>query len=375
VGIDKLSNHQRITERSEMISSKKTSEKKFSIFQFAAAKTTVVVLAIALPLLLFSQFNEVFLVVVFSIAFTLVLYPAVDFFENKGLNRFMATLAVYACISVVALIFYFAVLPLFMQQVENLVVKFQKISLEEKLQEIVSLIHQFAPKYEINTVEMKGKIDTFLLKSVAQFRRQIVESVSTLSAFGFIPLFVFFGIKDYHSVQKKFASLVPNKYFEMTLNFFYRVEKQLSNYIRGIVLDSAAVGILCTIGFLAIGLDYSLILGLLIAVFNIVPLVGPALGAVLPVLVAVVQYGSIKQAIVPLIIFGIVRMLDGWVIRQIIYKTLLSIPPLMILLLVALGQELMGVLGTILFIPIYTVLSATAKETYRELKSYRMTSM
>jgi len=160
----------------------------------------------------------------------------------------------------------------------------------------------------------------------------------------------------------------------MTLNFFYRIEKQLSNYIRGIVLDSAAVGILCTIGFLAIGLDYSLILGLLIGVFNIVPLVGPALGASLPVFVAIVQYGSIKQAVAPLIIFGIVRMVDGWVIRQIIYKTLLSIPPLMVLLLVALGQELMGVLGTILFIPIYTVLSATAKETYRELNSYRMTS-
>jgi predicted PurR-regulated permease PerM len=154
----------------------------------------------------------------------------------------------------------------------------------------------------------------------------------------------------------------------------FRIEQTITKYMQGMFLDSAAVGLLATIGFVSIGLDYSLILGLLIGVFNIVPLIGPVIGGVCPVLVAVVQYGTIKSAIAPLIIFGAVRMIDGSIIRQQIYKTMLSVPPVLVLILVALGNELMGVLGTILCIPIYTVISTTARETNWGLQHYKITS-
>ncbi|MBS4027762.1 MAG: AI-2E family transporter, partial [Ignavibacteriales bacterium] len=334
--------------------------KKFSALRYPAVKTILVVLTIAIPLMILSQFMEIFLVVVFSIAFTLVLYPAVDYFENKGLKRLNATLAVYGCIATGFLLFYLIIFPIFLSQIEDLVVKAQNISLEEKLQEVVTLVHSleeklqevlavvhlYVPKTDINVEELRIKIVGGITSATIQFRRQLTDILSTISILTIIPLFVFFGIKDYHSIQKKFAAAMPNKYFEMTLSFFHRIEKQLSNYIRGIVLDSAAVGLLTSVGFLAIGLDYSLILGLLTGIFNIVPLVGPFIGGALPVLVAIIQYGSVKHAILPLAIFGLIRVLDGYVIRQIIYRTLLKMPPLVVLLLIALGQELMGVLGT-----------------------------
>jgi predicted PurR-regulated permease PerM len=350
----------------------KDTHKKFSVLKLRGVRVAAIVLALGIPIVILAQFLEIFLMIIFSIAFTLLLYPFVDYFEKKGLKRMNATFAVYGCLAVMGLIFYFIILPIFVGQVENLAMKLQKISIDDKIRETQILIHQYAPN--IKADDWGIKIHAAITKAEMQLKNQVVGIVSGLSFFMLIPLFVFFAIRDFHMIQRKFLDAIPNEYFEMALNVIFRIEQTITKYMQGMFLDSAAVGLLATIGFVSIGLDYSLILGLLIGVFNIVPLIGPVIGGVCPVLVAVVQYGTIKSAIAPLIIFGAVRMIDGSIIRQQIYKTMLSVPPVLVLILVTLGNELMGVLGTILCIPIYTVISTTARETNWGLQNYKITS-
>ncbi len=349
--------------------SKIIKHKKFSTLKLPSVKTAIIVLGLAIPVLILSQIVELFLLMIFTIALTLIFIPAVDYFENKGMKRFTSALTVYGCIAIGLTLFLLVFIPVFTSQIGEMSAKLQKVSIDDKLHQVETFIHPYLPKVKLSNA--KPKIVSAFEKMETKLKLQYSIVTQTAGVLLFLPLLVFFGIKDFPTIKKRFASSVPNKYFEMSLNFIFRIERQLSKYMRGIFLQNFVVGFTAGLGYFIIGLDYSFILGLLIAVFNIVPILGPIVGGVLPILVAIVQYNTADKLIAPIVVI-VISQIVNWLMRRIVLRQMLKLSPVVIILVVALGNELMGAIGTILFIPVYTVLAATAKETYRELKSYKI---
>jgi predicted PurR-regulated permease PerM len=87
----------------------------------------------------------------------------------------------------------------------------------------------------------------------------------------------------------------------------------------------------------------------------------------------VVQYGDLSMLIPIVISTVVVQQIDQFFVQPTVFSKIMSIHPLNMFLVILLGGELLGVMGMVLSIPIYTIIVVTAKETNWGLKSYRIT--
>ena len=124
-----------------------------------------------------------------------------------------------------------------------------------------------------------------------------------------------------------------------------------------------AVGFLTFIGFLIIHLPYALLLGLIIAVTNIIPYLGPFIGAAPAVIVGFLD--SPSKALLAVIIVVIVQQIDGNIMSPLIIGKRLDMHPLTIIVLLLVAGNLAGVLGMILAVPVYAVVKTVVINVYR----------
>ena len=93
---------------------------------------------------------------------------------------------------------------------------------------------------------------------------KIVKGLMT--ALIIIPFVVFFLLKDGRKIKKMLIAYVPNKYFETFLVLFHKIDQQISNYIRGQLIDSFIVGLLAIIGLYLSGVNYSFLMGVVLGI-------------------------------------------------------------------------------------------------------------
>jgi len=341
------------------------------LFNSRHFKVFVVVAAIAAPIFILSLFSEVFLLLVVSVIATMILKPVVDYFENKGWSRILIIIILYLVLGgIVALGLWFGY-PFMLTRLSLLTSALGNLSFAEKIKEVEASIAQYVPFLKAEDVGMR--INTFLAEIARRAEETLSSAASLAIVLVIVPFVTFFLLKDYDRMKKRIIQAVPNKYFEMALNLFYKLERQLSRYIRGVFLESLAVAILYAIAYKVIGLDFPIILGIIGGVFNIISIIGPILGATAAFVISIVQTGDFSFLISIVVVTIIVQQIDEIIVQPNVYGKLLDLHPLTVIIAVLLGSQVMGLFGMVLAIPIYSILTVTAKQTHWGLKNYRIT--
>ncbi|HEY4643116.1 MAG TPA: AI-2E family transporter [Bacteroidota bacterium] len=341
------------------------------LFNSRHFKVFVVVAAIAAPIFILSLFSEVFLLLVVSVIATMILKPVVDYFENKGWSRILIIIILYLVLGgIVALGLWFGY-PFMLTRLSLLTSALGNLSFAEKIKEVEASIAQYVPFLKAEDVGMR--INTFLAEIARRAEETLSSAASLAIVLVIVPFVTFFLLKDYDRMKKRIIQAVPNKYFEMALNLFYKLERQLSRYIRGVFLESLAVAILYAIAYKVIGLDFPIILGIIGGVFNIISIIGPIIGATAAFVISIVQTGDFSFLISIVVVTIIVQQIDEIIVQPNVYGKLLDLHPLTVIIAVLLGSQVMGLFGMVLAIPIYSILTVTAKQTHWGLKNYRIT--
>ena len=159
----------------------------------------------------------------------------------------------------------------------------------------------------------------------------------------------------------------------MSLNLIGSLEYQIGRYVRGVCIEFLFVSALSIVGYSVIKLQYAFILGIIVGLFNIIPLIGPFVGIIPAMVASFTQRGDVSFLIPILIVNFIVQFIDAKYIKPWLYKGFYVAHPLMVLLVVLLGGALLGIRGTLLAIPIFTALAITARETRWGLSRYQIT--
>jgi len=151
-----------------------------------------------------------------------------------------------------------------------------------------------------------------------------------------------------------------------------RVQKAVSGYVRGQLLFSLIMGtsagvalwIFGAVGIFPDGKTYALFFGLFFGLMELVPYVGPVLGAIPPILVALFQ--DPLTAVWVVILFVALQQLEGHVVAPVLFGQALRINPLLVIFALALGAQLYGIIGALLALP----LAAIARETVAYLRGH-----
>lgn len=174
-----------------------------------------------------------------------------------------------------------------------------------------------------------------------------------------IPVLSFFFLKDADAFRRSVLAMLPRGRLRWRGDeFFSDINSTLAAYTRAQITACLLVGIMCTIGFWAIGLPSPLVLGLIAAMFEFVPLVGPLTVAVLAVLLGLLHSG-LGAAVMVVVFLVVLRVVQDYVIYPRIIGGGIHLHPLAVILAILAGAEIAGVAGIFLAIPVIAILTVT----------------
>lgn len=190
-----------------------------------------------------------------------------------------------------------------------------------------------------------------------------------------ITFMAFFFLKDSGLFMKGVSVFTPNKYGENVNDAFISIKNLLVRYFSGVFIEVVIIFILVTIGLLIVGIPTStaLVIALLAACLNVIPYIGPLTGAILGVLIVLLNNIDLMmtEELLPLLgftvlVFAIVQLVDNLVLQPFIYSSSVFAHPLEIFLLILVAGSLAGPIGMILAVPAYTILRVVGYEFFAQ---------
>jgi predicted PurR-regulated permease PerM len=177
-----------------------------------------------------------------------------------------------------------------------------------------------------------------------------------------VPFVVFYLLKDMRSIQRGVLLLIPFKHRLEVMRTLRDMNVALGRYIRGQLMVCAVLGVVVYFAYFFINLPYAILFATLMALTNIIPYLGPFIGAVPAILFAITV--SWKMALSVVIINVVVQLLEGNVFSPLIVGKSLNIHPLAIILSVMVGGEIAGIAGLIFAVPFVAIVKVIIAHMY-----------
>ena len=219
----------------------------------------------------------------------------------------------------------------------------------------------------LRNVNIQEKLTTFIENIINSIRYNLFGFFSTLTNVStiivLIPFVLFYFLKDDRVIYQNIINLLPDNHREQGRKLLKNIDYTLSRYIGGQLIIALFLGILTYIGYLIIRLPNALILAIIATVTSFIPFIGPILGILPAILIAVTT--DLFLVIKVLIVLIVVQQLEGNLIQPRIQGKRLEIHPLMVIFVVLSSVILFGFVGAIFAAPIYAVLRVVVGDFYK----------
>lgn len=314
------------------------------------------------------------MLVSFILAFvgTNLLSPVVSLLERRGLSRTKATLVPFLAFSLGIFILAQIFLPTLVGQIG---------SLKEDLPRYVegakallggwqNLASGYIPAETIQDLsqQVQGKGASWAHEILDRLPSHVSSSLTILFL---APFLCFFMLQDGRDWTRKLLSLVPNQIFEMTLNLQHQISTQMGGFIRARLIESLVVGALTAFGLFLMGFPYALVLALVAALLNLIPYIGPVIGALPAFFIAMVNGADSSTFLGLTLVYGGAQLIDAVVLVPFLVAKIVNLHPVTVVLSIIVGSEMMGVLGMIISIPVTSALKVILIALYQHLTDFR----
>lgn len=317
--------------------------------------TVFSILAVVLLIVLLWQLQELLVLLMISIVLAATLAPIVDWAEARRIPRWLAVLSVYLTLIGGFVGIGLIIGPTVVEQtqllinqnpiyLESLYLRFQDF-VAQVAKDQSELLTQFVNPQELTNWAIRSS-QKLLLRSVG-LTKGIVGT-----AFGVILVLLISGymVSGSDALIRGLVELFPHPWNRRLLAQVKPVGERMGNFILGRALVSVILGIVVTVGLSVLGLSqFAVALGVIAAITNLIPFVGPILGAIPAVLIAVAVGGWTWLWV--LLLFIIIQNLEGNVLSPLVIGSSVNLHPLYMFLAVLGGTQLLGVLGAIIVPP------------------------
>ncbi len=339
-------------------------------FSSNLGKVTIVLTAVAAALYVASQFLSIAILILISAVITFMFQPLVGWFERRDVPRTVSILGIF--FSGFGLLSWLIalLLPVFIADLSSLGASIREFPMATRIQDFEQKLHDLIPM--IRTGDITSRVQAELSTVITQAVSILSSVASIVTSATIIPFITFFLLKDGPMMGKKFVQLIPNRYFEMGMNVLYKIRMQLKQYIRGVMIEACIVGTLVAIGLSVLGIQNSLLLGVIAAVLNVIPYIGPLISAAVAVIVSLNQFGGFSMVLPVALLFAGIRIADDVILIPFLYSRSVETHPVAVILYIFIGGQLLGVVGMVLAVPVATVIKVIMKETYWGLEHYQL---
>jgi putative permease len=296
-----------------------------------------------------------------SIVIAYLLEGLVGLLHGAGLPRFPAVVLVYLVFMLSVILLLFGMLPLLSRQVTDLVQQLPSM-ISQGQQALMRLPERYP---ELLSPEQIQQIFSYFRGEMGSFG-QAVLSWSLASVAGFIalvvylilmPLLVFFFLKDKVLILDWLKQFLP-RHRIITDQVWHDVDRQIGNYVRGKFWEVVIVWVVSFVTFQFLGLNYALLLSVLVGLSVIIPYIG-AVAVTFPVMViAWFQWGWSGDLLWLAVAYLVIQILDGNILVPLMFSEVVNIHPVAIIVAVLVFGGLWGFWGVFFAIPLATLVHA-----------------
>jgi len=345
-------------------------------------------LGLALLGLLLYTFRAIVGYILIAWVLSMVGEPFMRFFRKYGrIRKWQASPSVSAALTIICLfvivIFVVALfVPMLIDQANNLSgVSYGAIgeAIEEPYRQVIQWMEKrgFTPNYNSAEAMLSDQLKGwFQPAAIGDYFSSFLSMAGNLMMGIFSVVFItFFFLKEEGLFTLFIVSLVPNQYEIQVRNAIEDISHLLTRYFAGILLQVTVITLFVSIFLTILGVPNAMLIGLFAALINVIPYIGPLIGAAFGVFLTISAnvdldfYSQMLPLIVKVVVvFGAMQLLDNFILQPYIFSNSVLAHPLEIFIVILMGAQINGINGMVLAIPVYTVLRVVAREFLLQFK-------
>ena len=328
---------------------------------FSNEETVIFFLIILSTLILFSLFIEVLTPFIISIVVAYLLVGLQKKIETYGVAQPLSTIIAFSVFIIVGAAMFTWLIPLLYVQLQSFVLDIPRL-FNEFLNFVSTIPAAFPDLVNSDQISVFFQAVSSELSSITQniVKSSISGIQSTITVLLYIilfPILVYFFLFDRKNIIEGCLRIIPGDR-AMLSQVWSEMDVQLSNYVRGKVLEIFIVGIAAAILFASFGLNYGALLAVLVGLSVLIPYVG-AFSITIPiVIIGLLQFGLGTQFYLLIGLYLLLQFLDGNLLVPIIFSEAVKLHPIVIILAVFIFGSLFGFWGVFFSIPLATFIKA-----------------
>jgi predicted PurR-regulated permease PerM len=289
--------------------------------------------------------KELIIWFVFALILSILFNFSIDFLEQKKIPRILtATVIYFGFLALISFCFY-KIAPIFLLEIKQfsheLPLYFQKFS-------------PFLEKIGVGFLQDSRSFLSFLENNLEKAGESAIDALVAffggVSAALFIISLSFFLSLEKNFLEKFIINFTPLGHRERLFNLLPKVKKQVSGWFLARIVGVLFVGSLCYLFLSFLSIKHTFVFSSVFAVFDFIPVVGPFVAGAFIVLAAMAD--SLPQAFLIALGLIIIQQIENNILFPVLFKTLIGLPPSLILIALAVGGTLWGFLGAILAVPL-----------------------
>ncbi|QHT67230.1 AI-2E family transporter [Rhodocytophaga rosea] len=285
----------------------------------------------------------------------MLVLPICNFLEKKGINR---GLSILLCVLLLILVIG-GIVTLFGTQIAQLTKDFPLIK-EKALENYHSMQNFIDAKLNIPVEQqgdwIKDNYETFFAGLSGVLSGLLVGISSGLGNFLLVMIYMFFFLLLRERIRNFILQLCHQQDHEMVATVIEKTKRITIKYMTGLLIEIVIYGTLSAIGFAILGIKQGIFFGFLGGILNLIPYLGALIGAVLPMLAAVVYKDSLFYALGVLGVVLVVQFIDNNFITPKVVAGYIRINALATVIVIIIGGALWGIAGMVLFLPLLGIL-------------------
>ncbi|WP_435416026.1 AI-2E family transporter [Polaribacter aestuariivivens] len=340
-------------------------------------RALAILLGVFLLIYFLYKIQSVIVYIIIAGVISLIARPIILFLRRR--LKFPNTVAV-----ITTMVFFLGIItgiiilfiPLITEQGKSLSL-LQSDELQANIQNIFNQITAYFSSKGIDVLgEIKSIDFTSQFKAIPNLLNSVLGTLGSLSVGLFSVLFIsFFFMKDSRILKNGIMTIIPNETEGRFSKSLETINDLLSRYFIGLILQITILFVLYTIILLIFGIDNAVVIAFLCALLNLIPYVGPLIGAVIMCILSMTsniglefQTQILPTTIYVMIGYFIAQIVDNFVSQPVIFSKTTKSHPLEIFLIIIIGGLLFGIVGMITAVPLYTALKVILKEFLSENK-------
>lgn len=323
---------------------------------------TIVKLSLA-ALLIYLVFNikDILVWFLFGVIISILFNPVIDALERFRIPRVVATVGTYLLVFFVIAFILYGTSPIFINEIK----KFSGL--------VPEYIEKLSPVLQGVGFEAFTNTNTLIeasIKGIEKFAANFFSALfaifgGILSTFFVISIAIFLSLER-KGVERAISLFFPASLETLALDVWARSQKKVSAWFISRILGSIFVGGATYVSLLMFSAPYPFSLSLISGVTNFIPIVGPLIAGVIIFLVVALE--SLPKALFIAIALLLIQQIEGNILTPLLTKRFIGLSPVLVLIAIAVGGQLWGILGALFAIPIAGILFEFLRDFLKKRK-------